>query len=254
MHQVAVIALNTFRENLRDKILYNLVLFAILLIGASILLADLTIMEHRKIITDMGLAIINVAGVVIAIFVGIGLVSKEIERRTVYTIMARPVSRSQFVLGKYCGLACTISLNMLVMLIVYFVTLQVYLIPIHASLLQALQLIFIELLLVTALAVLFSTFSTATLSAIITLGIYVVGHVTGDLRSLAQRSSSETIKLVTEAIYYTWPNLEVLNIKGQAATGIAVSVAYQMAASAYGLVYTAGLITASCIIFKHRDF
>jgi Cu-processing system permease protein len=86
MHQVAVIALNTFRENLRDKILYNLVLFAILLIGASILLADLTIMEHRKIITDMGLAIINVAGVVIAIFVGIGLVSKEIERRTVYTI------------------------------------------------------------------------------------------------------------------------------------------------------------------------
>ena len=154
MHQVAVIALNTFRENLRDKILYNLVLFAIVLIGASILLADLTIMEHRRIITDMGLAIINVVGVVIAIFVGIGLVSKEIERRTVYTIMARPVSRSQFVLGKYCGLVCTITLNMLVMLVVYFATLQVYLVPIHASLLQALQLIFIELLLVTALAVL----------------------------------------------------------------------------------------------------
>lgn len=95
MRRVVVIALNTFRENLRDKILYNLLVFALLLIGFSVLLADLTIMEHQKIVTDMGLAAINLVGVIIAIFVGIGLVSKEIERRTVYTIMARPISRTQ---------------------------------------------------------------------------------------------------------------------------------------------------------------
>src|SRR5918911_931925 len=105
MRPIIVIALNTFRENLRDKILYNLLFFAVLLISVSILLADLTIMEHIKIVTDMGLAAINLVGVLIAIFVGIGLVSKEIERRTVYTIMARPISRTEFVLGKYLGLA-----------------------------------------------------------------------------------------------------------------------------------------------------
>src|SRR6266545_1123550 len=114
MWPVIVIALNTFRENLRDKILYNLVLFAFLLIGASVLLADLTIMEHHKMIADMGLAAINLVGVIIAVFVGIGLVSKEIERRTIYTIMARPITRTQFVLGKYLGLVMTLSVNMAV--------------------------------------------------------------------------------------------------------------------------------------------
>ena len=109
MQPILVIALNTFREYLRDKILYNLLFFAVLLMGASVLLADLTIMEHHKIIKDMGLAAINLGGVMIATFVGIGLVSKEIERRTVYTIMARPITRAQFILGKYLGLVITLS-------------------------------------------------------------------------------------------------------------------------------------------------
>src|SRR3970282_1708203 len=116
MWPVLVIASNTFRENLRDKILYNLLLFAGLLMGASLFLADLTIMEHYKIMTDMGLAAINLVGVIIAVFVGIGLVSKEIERRTIYTIVARPISRAQFVVGKYLGLVTTLAVNVLVML------------------------------------------------------------------------------------------------------------------------------------------
>ncbi len=254
MWQIGVIAFNTFRENLRDKILYNLLFFAVALIGASLLLADLTIMEHRRIITDMGLATINLIGVIIAIFVGIGLVSKEIERRTVYTIMARPISRTQFVLGKYLGLVGTISVNMAVMFLVYLGTLRVYLAPMHFSLLQALELIFVELLLVTALALFFSTFSTSTLSAIMTLGFYVVGHLTTDLRSLGQRSTSEAMKVLVNGVYYLWPNLELLNIKGQAATGAAIPLTYQLQASAYGLLYTAVLLTAACIIFQRRDF
>jgi ABC-type transport system involved in multi-copper enzyme maturation permease subunit len=142
MWPVIVIALNTFRENLRDKILYNLVLFALLLIGASVLLADLTIMEHHKMIADMGLAAINLVGVIIAVFVGIGLVSKEIERRTIYTIMARPIKRTQFILGKYLGLVMTLSVNMAVMVIVFFATLWLYRAPVHGALMQAVALIF----------------------------------------------------------------------------------------------------------------
>src|SRR3989337_312559 len=133
MGAIGVIALNAFRESLRDKILYNLVLFAGLLIGFSVLLADLSITEHHKIIADMGLAAINLIGVIIAIFIGISLVNKEIERRTIYTIMARPISRTFFILGKYFGLALTLFVNVSIMLAVFLATLLLYHVPIEPS-------------------------------------------------------------------------------------------------------------------------
>lgn len=254
MWPVIVIALNTFRENLRDKILYNLVFSSLLLIGASVLLADLTIMEHHKMIADMGLAAINLVGVIIAVFVGIGLVSKEIERRTIYTIMARPIKRTQFVLGKYLGLVMTLSVNMAVMVIVFLATLWLYRAPIHGALMQAVALIFVEVLVVTAIALFFSTFSTSTLSAILTLGLFVVGHLTVDLKGIAESSRSEMVQAVATTVYYVFPNLEILNVKGQAAMGVHVSYAYQAMATSYGLLYTALLLAGACVIFQRRDF
>src|SRR5678816_3594406 len=159
MRSIIVIALNTFRENLRDKILYSLLIFAVLLMGASILLGALTIAEQEKIIADMGLASINVIGVIIAIFVGIGLVSKEIERRTIYTILARPITRTQFLLGKYGGLGCVMVVNLAIMVIMFFLTIVLTGNPVHGALFQAIQLILVETLLVTAIAMFFSTFS-----------------------------------------------------------------------------------------------
>jgi len=254
MWPIIVIALNTFRENLRDKILYNLLLFAVLLVGASTVLADLSITEHYKIITDMGLAAINLVGVIIAIFVGIGLVSKEIERRTIYTIVARPISRAQFVVGKYLGLIITLLVNVAIMLAVYLLTLWIYRAPVHWALLQAVQLIVVELMLVTAIALFFSTFSSATLSAIFTVGLYIIGHVTTDLRGLARKSHSEAVQAVANGVYYLCPNLEVLNMKGQAAVGMAIPVSYQALATAYGLLYAGMLIAGACLIFRQRDF
>ena len=254
MGAIGVIAVNAFRESLRDKILYNLVFFAGLLIGLSVLLADLTITEHHKMIADMGLAAINLIGVIIAIFIGISLVNKEIERRTIYTIMARPISRTFFILGKYCGLVLTLFVNVSIMLAVFLLTLWLYHVPIVPSLFQAVQLIFVEILVVTAIALFFSTFSSSTLSAILTLGIYVVGHLTADLRSIAANGESGAVKAVVEALYYLCPNLEMLNIKGQAAVGILVAPEYLMLASLYGLVYAGVLLSASCLVFQQRDF
>lgn len=254
MGRIIIIAFNTFRENLRDKILYNLLFFALLLIGASVILGDLTIAEQKKIVTDMGLAATNLVGVVIAIFVGIGLVSKEIERRTIYTIMARPISRMQFVLGKYLGLAFTLSINVLIMLSVFLVTLLISGASVHLALLQAVELIFVELLIVTALALFFSTFTSSTLSAIMTLGLYVIGHLTTDLKGIAEKSHSQMVKVVITGLYYICPNLEVLNVKGQAASGMAISLSYQAAATAYGLLYAALLLVTACVIFQRRDF
>ena len=254
MRSIIVIALNTFRENLRDKILYSLLIFAALLMGASILLGALTIAEQEKIIADMGLASINVIGVIIAIFVGIGLVSKEIERRTIYTILAKPISRSQFILGKYLGLVITLGVNLVIMFDVFVFTLWMTQVPITMVLVQAVALMMVEFLVVTATALFFSTFSTPTLSAALTLGIYFIGHLTSDLKSLAEKSSSEVTKAVMTALYYLCPNLEVLNIKGQAVSGVSLAWSYQVSATLYGLLYASLLLAGAAAIFQKRDF
>lgn len=254
MRYVSVIAWNTVRENLRDKILYNLVIFAMALIGMAVLLGGLTIAEQKKIVMDMGLAAINLVGVIIAIFVGIGLVSKEIERRTVYTIMARPITRAHFILGKYFGLTLTLLINVLIMVAVFAGTLWMNRISIQPSLLQAVQLIFVELLLVTALALFFSTFSSSILSGIFTLALYAIGHLTADLKGLAEKSHSEIIQAIMTGLYYVCPNLELLNIKGQATAGTTVALSYQALASAYGLLYAGMLLAAACLVFQYREF
>lgn len=253
MHSIGVIAMNTFRETLRDKILYNLLLFAGFLIALSVALSHLSMGEHDKIVTDMGLAAINLTGVIIAVFVGIGLVTKEIDRRTIYTIMARPISRAQFVVGKYLGLALTLSVNLSVMLVVFIGTLWWGQTPIQAGLFQAIELILVELLVVTAVALLFSTFSSAMVSASLTIGLYVIGHLTPDLKGIAEKSQNELATMLLNVVYYACPNLEMLNIKGQAAAGVSVSLTYQALATAYGVLYAGLLLAMACVIFQRRE-
>jgi len=254
MQSLLVVAQNTFRETVRDKILYNLVFFALVLIGASVLLGTLTIGEQARIVNDVGLAAINLVGVIMGIFVGIGLVSKEIERRTIYTILARPITRTQFVLGKYCGLVFIGGLNIAIMFVMFLSTIWLSGNAIFGSLFQAVELIWVEVLLLTALAMFFSTFSSPTLSAIMTLGFYVIGHLTGDLKAIAEKTKNPATEGFMTALYYVCPNLEWLNVKGQAASGVPVSGEYQVAATAYGLLYAGLLLLGACRIFERRDF
>jgi Cu-processing system permease protein len=254
MWHLAIIARNTFRENIRDRVLYNLLLFAALLCGGSVLLAQLTIMERDRIMTDIGLAAINLFGVIIAIFVGIGLVSKEIEKRTIYTILARPIQRLEFILGKFVGLALTLTVNMAAMLCMYLFTLWINNISIHVSLIQAAQLMLVEVILVTAIALLFSTFTTASLSAIFTLSLYVVGHLTADLKAIAGKSNNDVVESAVMALYYLCPNLEMLNMKDQAGAGLAITGTYELTATCYGLFYTGLLLASAGLLFQRREF
>lgn len=254
MQRLVVVAGNTFRETMRDKILYNLVFFAFLLIGASVLLGTLTIGEQSRIVNDLGLAAINLVAVIIAIFVGIGLVTKEIERRTIYTILARPITRVQFILGKYLGLGIIVAVNIAIMFAMFLATIWLSGNVIYGSLFQAVELILVETLLVMAIAMLFSTFSSSTLSATMTLGLYVIGHLTSDLKGIAEKSQNQLTEAVLTALYYVCPNFELLNIKGQAANGVLVEMGYQVAATAYGLLYAGLLLTGACLIFQRRDF
>lgn len=259
---ILVIAINTFKEAIRDKILYNLLFFALLLISVSLLFATLTVGDRSKIIIDLGLASINIIGILISVFLGIGLISKEIEQRTIFTIIAKPVPRYQFLTGKYIGLIVTITVNTIIMGIGLYLALIVneYLWGhgvrnVNLDIWKAIYLILIEFMVMTAIAILFSTFSSSsTLSAIFALAAYVVGHLTEDLKLIGDKIANFPIKAVINFIYYLLPNLDNFNIKGRVVYGIDVPISYIMFVTLYGLLYIACLLLLSGIIFQKRDF
>jgi len=253
MRRILSISLNTFRETLREKLLYNLLIFALLMIGSSILLSRLTLGDANRLILDLGLASINLFGVIIAIFVGIGLVSKEIDKKTIYTIVSKPVPRYEFLLGKYLGLCITLLVNTAIMVAGLLVVLRVMDVPIELVLFKSLLLIFMELLVITAVALLFSTFTSSTLSAIFSLAIYVIGHLSADLKTFGAKLDAVTRGIVN-AIYYLMPNLERFNLKGHVIHRLDVGMADMTLIICYGLAYTALLLMTAAVIFQRRDF
>lgn len=253
--KVRAVAWNTFREAIRDKILYNLVFFALLIMGVSTYFGELTLGKRLKIIQDVSLASMSIFGLLIAIFVGIGLVYKEIQRRTIYTLLAKPISRGQFLIGKYLGLALTIILNVAVMSAVLLALTIFYADPVvNWEVGKAVFLILVELMLITAVAVFFSTFSTPTLSAMFTLGIYIAGRFSSDLVALSSRSENILLKYLTLALHYLLPNLEKFDVKGLVVHWIPISNAYVFQSLLYGLTYILFLLVAAVLIFRRREF
>ncbi len=254
MNAVLTIALNTFRETLRDKVFYNLVIYALLMIGSALVLGMLSIGEHGKIIKDIGLATIDLFGVLLAIFVGVGLISREIERRTIYTIIAKPVHRYQFLLGRYAGLALTMWVNTGIMLAAFCLILVMEGMTPDIGIMEAVGLITIAQLIVLAAAVLFSSFTTPTLGGIFTLALYVIGELTPDLKLVSDKLPVGPVRELLIGLYYLLPNLALFNVKGEAVHGVPVTGEYMMMAVAYGLTYAALVLFASCIVFQRRDF
>lgn len=267
MSAIPQIAVNVFKESVRDKVLYNLVAFASLLIGISYLLGQLTAGQDVKIVKDLGLAAIATFGLLIAVFIGIGLVWKEVERRSIYGLLSKPIRRSEFIIGKYAGLALTLFINVAVMTVVFYGVLA-YLNtqfdpqvraawPAPATdpwMLRAIALIFVELLLVTAIALFFSTFSSPFLSAALTFGCWVIGHFNADLRNFEAVVESRPAAYLARGLYYVLPNFAAFDIKTQVVHALPVPGAYVMTTAAYGLVYIAFLLTAAVAIFDRRDF
>jgi ABC-type transport system involved in multi-copper enzyme maturation permease subunit len=246
----------TFREAVRDKVLYNLVFFALLIMGVSTYLGQLALGRQLKIIQDVSLASMSIFGLLIAIFVGIGLVYKEIQRRTIYTLLAKPITRGQFVLGKYFGLVLTIFLNVAVMAAALLVLQLIFADanPVNWAVLKAIYLILVELMLVTAVAVFFSTFSTPTLSAMFTLGVYIIGRFSSDLVALSERSESVVLKYLTLAFHYVLPNLEKFDVKQLVVHRVPISTEYMLLSTLYGAVYITLVISAAIFIFQRREF
>jgi Cu-processing system permease protein len=252
--RLKAITLNTLKENIRDKILYNLLIFALVLIILSISLAELTIGEQRKIVTDFGLASISIFGTLMAIFLGIGLVYKEIDRKSIYTLIAKPVSRLEFILGKFLGLLLTITINIAIMLVAYSGVLYYMGVSLNWALTQAVILVFIKLMIVTAAALLFSTFTTPTLSAIFTLSFFAIGHFVNDLKTFGAESKLLMFQWGSKALYYLIPNLSNYSHLGDAAHGIAMSNSGFLYAMASGVLTTCLILAIAILIFQRRDF
>ena len=267
MSAIGSVAAAVFRESVRDRVFYNLVLFGLLLVGASILIGQLTAGQDVKIIKDLGLTATSLFGLFIAIFVGISLVSKEVERRSVYALFAKPVTRSQFIAGKYVGLLLTLLVNVAVMTIalysVLFFLARGVPAPIQSAwdapamdpaLLKAVLLIFVDLAVVTAVALFFSTYSSPMLSAIFTLGVYLVGQFNADLKRFDAIVDSPAAIAVAKACYYVMPDFSRFDVKLAVVHGIPVSVAFIAATAAYAAVYIAALLFGAMVIFARRDF
>jgi ABC-type transport system involved in multi-copper enzyme maturation permease subunit len=251
---MAAIAFNTFREAIRDRILYSLLVFALAMIGASVVLSTLSVGGEAKVIKDLGLAAIGLVGTLIAVFIGVGLVYKEIERRTLYAIVTKPIRRADFVIGKFLGLAATLAVNVTIMgagLILLASGMEGRL---TWELLLPVTLTFVKLMVITAIAVLFSTFSTPTLSALFTLALVVVGSLAGDLKLFATTFGGPGLQWVIAALYWVLPNLAALDVGVAVVHGRSVPAVLAGLAAAYGLAYVAGLLVATVWIFQYRDF
>lgn len=261
------VAVSVFRESVRDKVFYNLVLFALMLVAASLLLGQLTAGQEVKIIKDLGLAATALFGLFIAVFVGIGLVSKEVERRSIYSLLSKPLTRTQLLLGKYAGLLLTLAINVLVMTAaLYLVLASVNAVStpearaaweapaLDPALLKAIGLIFVELSVVTAIALFFSTFSSPMLSAALTFGLYVIGHFNADLRNFEQVIDSSAVTWLARVAYYVLPNLAPFDVKAQVVHAQAVPWDYIGLTIAYAVVYVSATLSLAAWIFGRRDF
>jgi ABC-type transport system involved in multi-copper enzyme maturation permease subunit len=255
--RVAAITRNTFREAVRDRVLYNLVLFVLLLSVGAVFLGAASASHDAKLIVDFGLGAMLLFGAFIAILVGVGLVWKEIERRTLFAIFAKPVGRGEFLLGKYLGLCLTLALNVAVMgigvtLVLAYVAKGTP--PLLAALWPTVVLIYLELTVLTAVALLFSAFSSSLFAVFASLAVFVIGHFTTDLHAFARALDALAVRATLVALYYLLPNLSTFNQITPAAHGIAPAPAQMVGALVYAVAWDAALVAAAILLLARRDF
>jgi len=253
--RIAYIASNTFREAVRDRVLYNLILFVLLLVGSAVLFGQISMEIERIVVINLSLTSISIFGVVIAIFIGIQLVSKEIDKKTLYTVLARPVRRWEFIIGKFLGLVETLTVNTFFMALGFYAALFYVSNGLHKSdlnILLAIYFIVLQFVIITSLALLFSSFSTPIFSAIFAFALFVIGTFADDLKNFAALTEGATHWLIT-VVGYLLPNFGSLNVIGSVAHDQPVSLALFVHNSLYAALYSCAAICGAALIFERRN-
>ena len=253
MSAIRAIAMLTFKEAIRSKILYLLLVFAMLLMSFSWILREITVGDEIKIVKDLGISSIHFFGILITIFIGINLIFKEMEKRTIYLVLSKPVRRYHFLLGKFFGLAFTLLLVLCGLVAIFYAILTMK--GAHAPrILVSFYMIYLEWLLVAAIAILFSSFSTPLLSTMLTLACFFAGHLSESLLMLRQNVGSEVANAFLSVLFYVLPNLELFNIRSIVVHNLPMAPAYIGEATLYWAFYLTALLLLSIQIFHKKDF
>jgi ABC-type transport system involved in multi-copper enzyme maturation permease subunit len=250
---VLAVAANTFRETVRERVLYNLVFFAILMTLSGLLLRQLSIRQDAKIIKDIGLAAMDLFGTLIAVFIGVGLVSKEIERRSLFPLLAKPLSRDEFYLGKFLGLGFTLLVNIAVMAAGLYLTLLATGWGFDPLLLRAIYPIYLGLLLVVAMAMMFSTLTSSVLAAVFTIGMVLAGRYSDVIQHMREVAAGVP-SWFADGVYYALPNFRNFDFKDRVVYGDPVPLAWLGWASLYAALYIGVVLGVGLLSFRSRDF
>ena len=250
---IYLIAYNTFVETIRNKILYSILLFVIIIIALSLSIGEWSVFAKNQVIQDFGLVTMSLSGLLLAIFIGVGMLGKEISSKTIYSILSKPISRSAVIIGKFFGLSVTLIINMICMATIFIVMLRIIGVSCTADLLSAILLTSYEMVLIISVALFFSTLTTPTLSAICTIAFYITGHF-NDLLYISPTGNGDLIlSILLKCIYFTIPNLEHFNIRMQLIYHLPLPTAYIPLCLIYGTLYIIFILIVSCIIFSKKD-
>lgn len=253
MSRLLAVAANTFRETVRERVLYNLVFFAIVMTLSGLLLGQLSVRQDEKILKDIGLASMELFGTLIAVFIGTGLVSKEIERRSLYPLLAKPLSRGELFLGKFAGLAFTLLVNVAVMTAGLYLTLLATGRRADPAILGAVYTILLALLLVVAFAMLFSTLTSSILASVLTVGVVLAGRFTDVVRHVRDVAPGVPPWL-SEALYAALPSFQHFDFKDRVAHGDAVPADVLAWVTVYAAAWLVLVLGLGLAAFRSRDF
>jgi ABC-type transport system involved in multi-copper enzyme maturation permease subunit len=256
MTSAAVVAWNTFREAVRDRVLYNLVFFALLMIAAAILVGEISLGIDREVIVTLGLTAISLIGLLMAVFIGVGLVSKEMDKRTLYAVLAKPVRRWEFLLGKFLGLLLTLTVNTAAMAAGLFVALLYVKRSLAASdavVLVAVYFILLKLALVVALALLFSCYTTPLLAILFTAGLYIAGLFVGAMRNVRSDLMAPALRTFLGWLSYLLPNFSNFDVMASAAHDRAIPAMLALQNTAYAILYCGIVLAVASAVFSRRN-
>ena len=255
MRKILSVAVNTFRESVREKILYLVILYAIALMISVFILSPLSVGAAKgKLVTDIGLAGISIFGIFTAIIVGSNLVHKEVDNKAVLMVLTRPISRAGYLAGKFAGVLLSLLVLSGIMTAVLVFMMLVGRAPMHPALFPAIALSIVEIGLIIAVMIFFSTFTTPLLTSFFTVCIFVAGHLSGDLRTFAQKFGGRAMNYVMDFLYFTLPNLKVFNLRHEAVHDLRFTASEVLRPAAYGIVYTAAMLYFAWLVFRNREF
>jgi ABC-type transport system involved in multi-copper enzyme maturation permease subunit len=255
VRKIYSVALNTFRESVREKLLYLVIIYAMALVVSVFILSPLSVGAAKgKIVTDVGLAGISILGILTAIIVGSNLVHKEMDKKAILMVLTRPVSRTEYLIGKFAGVALSLLVLIGIMTAVLVVMMLLGGAELTPAVFFAVGLSIIEIGLIVAVMIFFSTFTTPLLTSFFTICIFVAGTLSGDLRLFAQKFGGRAMNYVMDVLYFTLPNLKVFNLRHEAVHGLRYSASEILLPAAYGIVYTAAMLYFAWLVFRRREF